>query len=412
MNPELIAPAGNWPMLMAAIKARADAAYFGVKQLNMRMTANNFELSELKKVVSECHKNKVKAYLTLNTIIYDNEIGKLKKILTEAKKAKIDAVIAWDFSVLKEANKLKIPIHLSTQASVSNYESAEYYYKKFGVESITLARELSMEQIKSIIQKINDYYPIKNKSLKNNKKLEIECFIHGAMCVSISGRCFLSQHLFNKSANRGECLQPCRRKYIVYEPEDKYKLALGEDYIMSPKDLCALPFVDKLIEAGISAFKIEGRNRSPEYVKTAVECYREAINNYKKIDKIKSRLLTKLKTVYNRGLSSGFYLGLPTAKDFTDVYGSKQAKTKFYVGKIKNYYKKIKVAEVLIENEPIKVGDELIIIGNKTGCVEEKLSSIEIRHKKVKEAKKGQRVAIKTNNLLRENDRVFVLKNS
>ena len=296
MNPELIAPAGNWPMLMAAIKARADAAYFGVKQLNMRMTANNFELSELKKVVSECHKNKVKAYLTLNTIIYDNEIGKLKKILTEAKKAKIDAVIAWDFSVLKEANKLKIPIHLSTQASVSNYESAEYYYKKFGVESITLARELSMEQIKSIIQKINDYYPIKNKSLKNNKKLEIECFIHGAMCVSISGRCFLSQHLFNKSANRGECLQPCRRKYIVYEPEDKYKLALGEDYIMSPKDLCALPFVDKLIEAGISAFKIEGRNRSPEYVKTAVECYREAINNYKKIDKIKSRLLTKLKT--------------------------------------------------------------------------------------------------------------------
>jgi len=181
---------------------------------------------------------------------------------------------------------------------------------------------------------------------------------------------------------------------------------------MSPKDLCALPFVDKLIEAGISAFKIEGRNRSPEYVKTAVECYREAINNYKKIDKIKSRLLTKLKTVYNRGLSSGFYLGLPTAKDFTDVYGSKQAKTKFYVGKIKNYYKKIKVAEVLIENEPIKVGDELIIIGNKTGCVEEKLSSIEIRHKKVKEAKKGQRVAIKTNNLLRENDRVFVLKNS
>ena len=400
MNPELIAPAGNWPMLRAAIKAKADAVYFGVKQLNMRMTANNFELSELKRVVSECHKNKVKAYLTLNTIIYDNEIEKLKNLLKEAKKAKIDAVIAWDFAVLKEANKLKIPIHLSTQASVSNYESAEYYYKKFNVESITLARELSLEQIKEIIKKIK----------KNKLKLKIETFIHGAMCVSISGRCFLSQEIFNKSANRGECLQPCRRKYIAYEPEDKYKLALGEDYIMSPKDLCALPFIDKLIETGINAFKIEGRNRSPEYVKTAVECYREAINNYKQLGKIKNKLLTKLKTVYNRGFSSGFYLGLPTAKDFTDAYGSKQAKTKFYAGKIRNYYKKIKVAEILVENEPIKVGDELIIIGNKTGCVEEKLSSIEIRHKKVKEAKKGQRVAIKTNNLLRENDKVFIIK--
>lgn len=272
MNPELIAPAGNWPMLRAAIKAKADAAYFGVKQLNMRMTANNFELSELKKVIAECHKNKLKAYLTLNTIIYDNEIEKLKKILTEAKKAKIDAVIAWDFSVLKEANKLKIPIHLSTQASVSNYESAEYYYKKFKVESITLARELSLEQVKEIIKKIK----------QNKLKLKIETFIHGAMCVSISGRCFLSQHLFNKSANRGECLQPCRRKYIIYEPEDKYKLALGEDYIMSPKDLCALPFIDQLIEAKIDAFKIEGRNRSPEYVKTAIECYREAIDAVKK----------------------------------------------------------------------------------------------------------------------------------
>ena len=268
MKPELIAPIGNWPMLRAAIKAKADAIYFGVKQLNMRMTAQNFELSELKKVVAECHKNKVKAYLCLNTIVYDNEIEKLKKILLEAKKVKVDAIICWDLSVLKEANKLKIPIHLSTQASVSNYDSAEYYYKKFNVKRITLARELTLEQIREIIKKIK----------KNKLKLEIECFIHGAMCLSISGRCFLSQEIFNKSANRGLCLQPCRRKYIVYEPEDKYKLALGEDFILSPKDLCTLPFIDKLIEVGINAFKIEGRNRSPEYVKTTVECYREAID--------------------------------------------------------------------------------------------------------------------------------------
>src|SRR3989344_2768683 len=268
MNPELIAPAGNWPMLIAAIKAKADAVYFGVKQLNMRMTANNFELSELKKVVSECHKNKVKAYLTLNSIIYDDEIEKLKKILTEAKKAKIDAVIAWDFSVLKEANKLKIPIHLSTQASVSNYESAEYYYKKFNVESITLARELSLEQIKEIIKKIK----------QNKLKLKIETFIHGAMCVSISGRCFLSQEIFNKSANRGECLQPCRRLYKITDVEEGFELDLGQDYILSPKDLCAIEIIDKLIKSGINAFKIEGRNRSSEYVKVATECYREAID--------------------------------------------------------------------------------------------------------------------------------------
>lgn len=273
MKPELLAPAGNWIMLRAAINAKADSIYFGLKQLNMRMTAGNFELNELKNIAAECHKNKIKAYLCLNTIIYDKEIKELKNILNKAKEAKIDAVICWDFSVISECEKLNLPVHLSTQASMSNFEAVKALKSKFkNISRINLARELSLEQIKNIIKKIK----------KNKLKVEAECFIHGAMCVSISGRCFLSQHLFSKSANRGECLQPCRREYVVYDPEDKYKLKLGRSYVMSPKDLCALPFIDKLIEAGISAFKIEGRNRSPEYVKTVTEVYREAIDAVEK----------------------------------------------------------------------------------------------------------------------------------
>lgn len=269
MKPELIAPAGDWISLRAATQAKADAVYFGVKELNLRLGAKNFLVKDIKKVIEQCHKRNVKAYLTLNTIVYDNEINKLRNILKEAKQANIDAVIAWDFSVVKECEKLNLPIHLSTQASISNFESLFFLKNKIkNLKRIVLARELSLEQIQSIIKEI------RNKKLD----IEIETFVHGAMCVSVSGRCFLSQEIFRKSANRGECLQPCRREYIILEPEDKYRLKLGKNYILSPKDLCALPFIDKLIKAGINAFKIEGRNRSPEYVKTVTECYREAID--------------------------------------------------------------------------------------------------------------------------------------
>ncbi len=260
---ELISPVQDFVSLTAAIDAGADAVYFGLKEFSMRAKAKNFNLKELKKAVEICHKNNVKAYLTLNTIVYENELEQIKIILKKAKEAKIDAVHAWDMAVVKEALKLKISVHLSTQASVSNSEAASFY-KKMGVSRVILARECSLKQIKEIKKKVKD--------------LEVEVFVHGAMCVSVSGRCFMSHFLFGKSANRGECIQPCRRKYVVYEPEDKYKLALGEDYVMSPKDLCALPFIDKLISAGVDAFKIEGRNRSPEYVKVVTEVYREAID--------------------------------------------------------------------------------------------------------------------------------------
>ncbi len=394
MKPELIAPAGNWAMLTAAINAGADAVYFGVKQLNMRITAQNFELSELKKVVDYCHKNKVKAYLTLNTIIYDNEIEKLRKVLKEARKAGIDAIIAWDFAVIEEARKLKLPTHLSTQASVANSLSASFF-KKLGIKRIVLARELNLEQIKHIKQE--------------NPDLEIECFIHGAMCVSISGRCFLSQEIFRKSANRGECLQPCRREYIIKDPEEGHELILGKSYVLSPKDLCTITFIDKLKKAGITGFKIEGRNRSVEYVKTVTECYRKALD--KKLTKSQiNQLIKKLKTVYNKKFSTGFYLGLPTADDFTDIYGSAANQTKHYIGVIKNFYKKIKVAEIKIETGSLKLGDKIMIQGNKTGCFEQKIKSMEINHKKVSKAKKGQRVGIKLNKEARPNDKLFLIK--
>ena len=264
-KPELLSTVQDFISLKAAIYAGSDAVYFGVKELNLRIVVKNFFLKDLSKVVNQCHKNKVKAYLTLNTIIYENEIEKLRNILKKAKKAKVDAVIAWDFSVIKECEKLKLPIHLSTQASVSNFEAIKILKNKFkNIKRVNLARECSLKQIKDIIKK--------------KPNIEIETFVHGAMCVSISGRCFLSQEIFNQSANRGECIQPCRRKYLIKDVEEGHELELGEEYVLSPKDLCTIGILDELLKAGINAFKIEGRNRSPEYVKVTTECYREAID--------------------------------------------------------------------------------------------------------------------------------------
>ncbi len=387
-KPELLSPVQDFVSLRAAIDAGADAVYFGLKEFSMRAAAKNFNLNELKKVVDLCHKNKVKAYLTLNTIVYEKELSRIKKILKKVKETKIDAIHAWDMSVIKEALKLKIPVHLSTQASVSNSEAAKFY-KKLGIKRIILARECSLEQIKKIKQEV--------------KGLELEVFIHGAMCVSVSGRCFMSEFEFKKSANRGECLQPCRREYIITDEEGK-QLKLGKNYVMSPKDLCTLPIIDKLIKAKIDAFKIEGRNRSPEYVKTVTEVYREAIDKG-----YNPSLLKKVKSVYNRGFSTGFFLGMPIKDDWTNIYGSKSTTRKVYIGKIMHFYKKIKVAEIKIETKQLKTGDKLMIQGPTTGVQEQKLVSMEIKHEKIKQAKKGSLIAVKLNNLARKNDKVYII---
>ncbi len=402
MKPELLAPAGSWESLRAAIQAGADAVYFGIKVLNMRANAKNFEETELSKVVKECHKNKVKAYLTLNTIVYENELEKLKRVLEKAKLAEVDAIICWDHSVIKICNELGLTVHLSTQASISNSEAA-LFYKSLGVSRIILARECSLEQIKEINSKIKT----------DNQNIEIECFIHGAMCVAVSGRCLTSQFLFNKSANRGQCLQPCRRQYKVKDIETGDELYLNNNYVMSPKDLCTIPIIDKLIDAKIDCFKIEGRNRAPEYVKTVVSVYRQAIDacfegNFTK--QLKDKLLKKLETVYNRKFHTGFYLGTPTNDDFTDLYGSASKVQKIYIGFVKNYYKNVSVGEVKIETNEIKVGDKLMITGKSTGVLEFVNVSMEINGKKVKTGKKGDRIGIKIDKIVRPNDKVFVMK--
>lgn len=385
---ELLAPVGNFPMLVAAINADADAVYFGLKKFSMRATAKNFTIKDLDKINKICKQKKIKKYLTLNTIIYNNELNKLERVIKKVK-GKIDAIICWDLAVIQLCKKYKIPFHISTQASVSNIESAKFY-KKLGAKRIILARELNLKQIKAI-----------------SKIIDVECFIHGAMCVAVSGRCFTSQFLFNKSANRGKCLHPCRRSYIVKDKEGN-ELKVYNNKIFSAKDLCSLPFIEKLKKAGIKSFKIEGRNRDPRYVDVVTKTYRKALDkklNQKEI----VQGIKELKKVYHKGFSSGFYLGLPTSDDFAKIEHSAAKEKKHFVGKIIHYYDKIKVASIkLVSN--LKVGDKIVIIGKTTGVVNSKINAIEKNKNRIKNAKKGENIAIKISKKVKKNDEVYVLK--
>ncbi len=404
-KPELLAPAGDWISLKAALQSKADAIYFGVSGFNMRAGTVNFQIKDLPKIANLCHSNNTKAYLAINIIIYQTELEKIKKIISAAKKANIDAVIAWDFSVLKECKKQGMRIHLSTQASVSNFESAKYYYEHFGIKRIILARECTLDDIEKILKQIK----------KEKIDLEIETFAHGAMCVSISGRCYMSQFLFNKSANRGECIQPCRRGYIAKDPEETHELELSNNFVMSPKDLCTMPFLDQLIDAGINSFKIEGRNRSPEYVRTVVDCYRRFIDFYcakkqskKELQDLKKELIEKMQTVYNRGFSDGFFMGRPIA-EWTDSYGSKAITKKSYIGKVINFFPKANAAEILIESGKLNIKDRIMIQGVTTGVFEQEIMSMQLSNSQISEAKKGMRVAILLNEKVRKNDKVYLI---
>jgi putative protease len=384
---ELLAPAGSFPMLITAIKAGTNAVYFGLQEFSMRANAKNFTIKDLDKINKICG-NKIKKFLTINTIIYNEELKKLEKVIKKVK-GKVDAIICWDLSVIRLCRKYKIPFHISTQASVSNIESAKFY-KKLGAERIVLARELNLKQIKQI-----------------SKIIDVECFCHGAMCVAVSGRCFMSQHLFDKSANRGECLQVCRRSYIAKDKQEGYELEIENDKIMSAKDLCTLPFIEKLKKAGIKSFKIEGRNRDPRYVDTVVKVYRKALDKKLTKKEIKESI-EELKKVYNREFSSGFYLGLPTKDDFARIEHSAAKEKKHFIGKILHYYSKVNVATIkLVSN--LKLGDNIVIIGKTTGLEKAKINSIEIKNKKVKLGKKGQEVGLKLP-LVRKNDEVYVIK--
>ena len=391
-KPELLAPVHDFASLRAAVRAGADAVYFGIKGSNMRhpQHGGGFVFSDLKEIAKE----PVKKYLTLNGITYDKELAFVRKAI-EKSKDYVDAYICWDLAVLQVAKEFNVQIHLSTQASVANSSAAKFYHT-LGVTRIVPARELSLEQLKEI--------------KKENPGLELETFIHGSMCMALSGRCFLSQDIFKKTANKGKCLNVCRREYIIKDKREGFEMVLGNDYILNAKDLCALPFIDQLIEAGIDGFKIEGRSKKAEYVKIVVECYREAIDKYYegKFDKeLVNKLLKKLETVYNRGLSSGFYFGVPTSDDWSYQEGNIAKKKKIDVGIVINYYAKPMVAAINVRANKIKVGDTLLFTGNKTGAEEAKIESIEVDSKRVEEAEKVT-AAVKINKLVRANDKVFL----
>jgi len=396
-KPELMAPAGDWTMLRAAVNSGADAVYFGLDKLNMRAKATNFTVDQLPEIISFCKENKVLTYLTLNTIVFEEELTDLEEIIIAAKKNGVDRIICSDLAVADLCFKHQMPFCISTQSSISNSLAADVY-KRMGAVRIVLARECSLDEIKKIRAKTD---------------LEIEAFVHGAMCIAVSGRCFMSHHMFGKSANRGECVQPCRREFEIYDKSVDQSLIIGEDYVMSPKDLCTIEFIDQLIEAGINSFKIEGRKRAPEYVAKAVSVYRKAIDLYfegKLNDQTKKEFLEELGTVYNRGFSSGFYFDTPSSTEYAGVNGSKATTRKVYVGKVLNYFSNVKVAHILMESGEIKIGDDILIMGDSTGVVEMKIESMKVFDIDSTTAKRGDEMTMKIESTVRRNDKVYLIE--
>ena len=396
-KPELLSPAGDWPSLLSALKSGCDSVYFGVKGFNMRHLASNFDVLELKKIMKQIHGHGCRGYLALNVIVYENELSKVKSILKSAKSAGVDGVICWDMSVISEALALGLNVHLSTQASVSNYQAFKKYYE-LGVRRIVLARETRLLDIKAIVK----------KAKKEGLNCEIETFIHGAMCVSVSGRCFLSEYTFSKSANRGACLQPCRREYRIIDVDGECEYDLGSDYLLSPKDLCTIEFIDKLIDSKIDSFKIEGRIRSPEYAGVVTSVYRRAIDAYF-AEKLKPSLIKNLKAelsaVYNRGFSDGFYFGKPKDSVCRELEHTHE---KVYVGEVVKFFKKINVAEIQAHNHPLSKGDDILCFGKNTPASFAKVDNMQINHEFVKKIDKGQTAGIKLPFVVKRKDKIFI----
>jgi putative protease len=402
--PELLAPVGSYDSLQAAIQGGADSIYFGVEQLNMRAkSVNAFGVEDMKEVSRICKENNIKCYLTLNTVIYDHDIQLARKIIKEAKKQEIDAVIASDFAIIELCKKEQIPVHISTQANVSNIESVQFFSQAANV--IVLARELTLKQVEQICGEI------KRKKIKgaSGEKLKIEIFIHGALCMAISGKCYLSLHTQNASANRGACTQNCRRPYKVTDIETNEELVIDNEYIMSPKDLCTIDILDQIMNTGADVLKIEGRGKPADYVYIVTKCYREALQAIKEgsYTKDKIALWTKeLATVYNRGFWEGYYLGRKLG-EWTPTPGSAATKKKIYLGKSTKYYPKMQIAEFLIESGGLKKGDTIMITGPKIGVVEEQLEELYVNGAKSNEAKKGDKITLPFKDKLSGSDKMY-----
>lgn len=403
---EILAPAGSFDSLHAAINAGADAIYFGVEDMNMRATAAaNFKLEDLDEIAEICHKNNIKSYITLNTLLYDNEIERMHQIIDKVKASKIDAIIAADMSTIMYARSINVEVHISTQLSISNIDAVRFY-SQFA-DRVVLARELRLDQVKEICQKIKEL----NITGPKGKLVEVEVFAHGAICVAVSGRCAMSLYCYNTSANRGKCTQICRRRYKVTDLDTGKELKVDNNYIMSASDLCTIGMLDKLVDSGICVLKFEGRGRAPEYVDTVIRTYKEALNaiearEYTE-DKIKS-WNEDLGTVFNRGLSQGFYMGRKL-DEWAGVHGSKATMEKTKIGVVEKYYPKIRVAQVkILAKDSVELNEEFLIVGEATGVVKGKLEQIWVNDQSVKKLVQGDIVTFEVESPVREKDTFYV----
>ena len=403
---EIMAHAGSFDSLAAAIQGGADSIYFGIEQLNMRArAANNFTFEDLEKIVEMCLPNNVRSYLTLNTIIYDHDLSLMKRIVNKAKEAGISAVIASDQAVINYANSIDLEVHISTQTNVTNLETIKFF--SHFADVMVLARELSLKQVKDITDGIikDD---IKGPS---GNLIEIEIFAHGALCMAVSGKCYLSLHTNNSSANRGACVQNCRRTYEVKD-EDGNELKIDNEYIMSPKELCTIGFIDDIIKSGVKVLKIEGRGRAPEYVKTVTQCYREAADAYLEGTYSKEKIAEwdkQLASVYNRGFWDGYYLGQEMG-EWSDVHGSKATTRKKYLGKGVHYFPKAGIAEFKLETHSLKIGDKILITGPTTGVVESEITALMVEEIMYDEIKKGVNFTTPLDTVIRNSDKLYVVE--
>lgn len=404
MPVEIMSPVGSYESLSAAIAAGAGSVYFGVGAMNMRSrSAANFSLEDLANIVRICKEHQVKSYLTVNTIIYNDEIQQMHELLDAAKACGVTAIIASDMAVIQYAREKGIEIHLSTQCNVTNVEAVRYYAQFADV--IVLGRECQLRQVADICQAIG------SQQIKGPKGelVKIEIFVHGALCMAVSGRCYLSLDNYNSPANRGACLQPCRRAYEVRDVEDGLELQVDNPYIFSPKDLCTIGYLDKIVKAGVSVLKIEGRGRSPEYVKMVTECYHEALeaiyDQTFNIEKINA-WMDRLRSVYNRDFWDGYYLGRTTG-EWSERYGSQATRMKRRIGKITNYFSKLGVAEICMEEDVLSVGDDLLIIGPTTGVYEDKVAEIRVEDQAVESVTKGIYCSVRVKELVRRGNQVY-----
>jgi putative protease len=406
---ELMAPAGSFESLQAAISNGADSVYFGVEQLNMRARASiNFTIEDLSEIVRRCEAKKVRTYLTLNTIVYDHDLTIIKTVLDAAKTANITAVIAMDQAVIAYARQIDMEIHISTQINITNIETVKFY--AMFADTMVLSRELSLRQVKKIVSQI-EKEQIKGPS---GNLVEIEIFGHGALCMAVSGKCYLSLHSHNSSANRGACKQNCRKKYTVTDQETGFEIELDNEYMMSPQDLCTIDFLDQIIDNGVKVLKIEGRGRAPEYVAKVIKTYREAIDSC--YDGTYSQDLvqgwmTELEKVYNRGFWSGYYLGQKLG-EWSDVDGSKATQKKVYIGKGMHYFPKTKIAEFKIEAYDLSIGDTILITGPTTGVEELELTEMMVNDERLDKATKGDSCTIPLDFRIRLSDKLYkIVKN-